>query len=161
MTTPSTPPLDRQEVKAKIEALRQKGICYVCHDLQTGDLFGTQSLIYEDADFRVVLELHPRAVGHTIVLYKPHREDVSELTDAETARVFQMCVKVIQAIKEALGAEKVYLVTVCDGAINHLHVQLLPRYRGEPIGMKRLVDPRGTLTNVEPTAAAIRNALLS
>jgi hypothetical protein len=27
-------------------------------------------------------------------------------------------------LKAAFGAEKVYLVTMCDGAINHLHVQL-------------------------------------
>ncbi|MBZ0319244.1 MAG: HIT family protein [Anaerolineae bacterium] len=149
----------RDEVKEKIETLRQQGICYVCHDLQTGEIFGTQSVIYEDADFRVVLELHPRMVGHTIVLYKPHREDVSELAADETAHIFQMCVRVIQAIKQALGAEKVYLVTMCDGPINHLHIQLLPRYPGEPIGSKRLVDPRGTLTNAASTTAAIRNAL--
>ncbi len=153
--------MNRDEVKAKIDALRQQGVCYVCHDLQTGEIFGAQSLIYEDADFRVVLELHPRMVGHTIVLYKPHREDVSELTDDETARIFQMCVRVIQAIKQALGAEKVYLVTMCDGPINHLHIQLLPRYPGEPIGSRRLVYPRDTLTNAESTAAAIRSALHS
>lgn len=149
----------RDEVKEKIETLREQGICYVCHDLQTGAIFGTQSVIYEDADFRVVLELHPRMVGHTIVLYKPHREDVSELAADETAHIFQMCVRVIQAIKQALGAEKVYLVTMCDGPINHLHIQLLPRYPGEAIGSKRLMDPRGTLTNAKSTAAAIRHAL--
>ncbi|MBI5931130.1 MAG: HIT family protein [Chloroflexi bacterium] len=151
--------LTRTELTTKIEALRQQGICYVCHDLQTGELFGAQSVIYEDADFRVVLELHPRMVGHTIVLYKPHREDVSELTNSETAHVFQMCVKVIQAIKQALGAEKVYMVTMCDGPINHLHIQLLPRYPDEPIGSKRLVSPRGVLVDAEKTAAAIRQAL--
>lgn len=139
--------------------LREQGVCYTCHDLRTGELFGDQQVVCEDDLFRVVLEPYPRMRGHTIVVYKPHREDLSELSEEEAARVFQVCVLVVRAIKRALGAEKVYLNTMCDGGINHLHLQLLPRYHGDPIGSGRFVAERGPLTDGPRTARLIRAEL--
>lgn len=150
---------EREILNAKIEELRSQGICYSCHDFATGELFGHQPIIYEDQLFKVVLELYPRAYGHTIVVYKPHREDISELSEEEARPLFQFCLKVIKAIKQGLGAEKVYLNTMCDGGINHLHIQLFPRYAGEPIGSKKFVAPRGPLTNAPQITAAIQAVL--
>src|SRR5436190_676193 len=96
----------------RIEELRRQGVCYACQDLVTGDLFRDQEVVFEDSYFRVALDLYPRMRGHTIVLYKPHREDLSELTEEEAGRVFAFCVLVIRAIKEGLGADKVYLNTM-------------------------------------------------
>ena len=149
----------REALKDRIETLRQQGVCYICHDQRTEQVFGQQPVIYEDDRFKVVLDLYPRARGHTIVVYKPHREDISQLTEEETAVLFQLCVRVVNAIKQALGADKVYLYTMCDGDINHLHIQLLPRYSGDPIGSKRFVAPRAPLTDGEATARRIRLAL--
>ena len=150
---------DREALMERIENLRQQGTCYSCHDLATGDVFGEQCDIYEDERFRIVLDPYPRMLGHTIVVYKPHREDISCLSDEETALVFQVCVWIIRAMKDALGAEKVYLNTMCDGGINHLHIQLFPRYPGESIGSRRFVHERAPLVDGEATATRIRNAL--
>ena len=70
-----------------------------------------------------MLDPYPRTVGHTIVVCKPHREDISCLSGEETAVVFQVCVWIVLDIKDALGAEEVYLNTMCDADINHLHIQ--------------------------------------
>jgi histidine triad (HIT) family protein len=147
-------------LRKRIEELRQHGICYACHDLKTGELFGHQDVVFEDAQFRVALDLNPRMRGHTIVLYKPHREDLSELSQEEAGRVFAFCALVTRAIKEGLGAEKVYLNTMCDGGINHFHLQLFPRYPGDPIGSERFVAPRGPVVDGPETARRIRAALL-
>jgi len=149
---------ERARLAQRIAALRAQGICYSCHDLATGELFGAQPVIYEDDAFRVVLDCYPRMKGHTIIVYKPHREDISELAEDEAARLFALCLRVIRAIKRGLGAEKVYLNTMCDGGINHLHVQLFPRYPGDPIGSKRFVAERGPLVDGAATAAHIRAA---
>src|SRR5579884_1291107 len=152
---------ERDELMQKINALRQQGICYSCHHAATGEVFQNEAIVYEDAAFSVKLDPYPRTPGHTIVVYKPHREDISELTDAEAAAVFQLCVRLVRALKRALGAEKVYLNTMCDGGINHLHVQLFPRYRGDPIGSTRFVASRGPLVDGPETAKRIRDALLA
>jgi diadenosine tetraphosphate (Ap4A) HIT family hydrolase len=147
-------------LRQTIEGLQAEGVCYACRDLQTGELFRDQQVIFEDALFRVALDLNPRMRGHTVVLYKPHREDLSELTAEEAGRVFAFCALVTRAIKEGLGAEKVYLNTMCDGGINHFHVQLFPRYPGDPVGSKRFVAPRGPVVDGADTARRIREALL-
>lgn len=151
--------LRREAVQRRVQALREEGICYVCHDLATGEVFEHQELIYEDDRFRVILESFPRMPGHTVVVYKPHREDISHLSYEETAEVFCVCVRIIQAIKAGLGADKVYLNTMCDGGINHLHIQLFPRYPEEPIGSKRFVAPRGPLRDGARIARRVKDAL--
>jgi histidine triad (HIT) family protein len=151
----------RERLNRKVNELRRQGICDTCHDLQAGEPYGSRHVVYEDDHFRVKLEQYPRARGHTIVLYKPHRNDISGLSDEEACRVFQVCVRVVKAIKEALGAEKVYLNTMCDGAINHLHLQRLPRYAGDPIGSTRFVAQRQPITDGDETARLLRSALRS
>jgi diadenosine tetraphosphate (Ap4A) HIT family hydrolase len=49
---------------------------------------------------------------------------------------------------------------MCDGGINHLHLQLFPRYSGDPIGSTRFVAPRGPVIDGAETARRIRAALL-
>lgn len=63
-----------------------------------------------------------------------------------------------QALKGALGAEKVYLNTMCDGEINHLHFQLFPRYAGDAIGSSRFVLPRRPLERGREIGDALRRA---
>jgi len=143
----------------KIAALKAAGICYQCHDLATGEFFAGQAVIADEERIRIVLDSNPKTRGHTIVVWKPHRRDFSELKPKETAELFTRCTEVANAIKRGLGAEKIYLVTMCDGEPNHLHIQLIPRYAGEGIGSKRFVAPRTPIEDADATADAIRNAL--
>jgi diadenosine tetraphosphate (Ap4A) HIT family hydrolase len=133
----------KEDLDRKIGLLRSRAVCDICHDLETGEVFVDQPTIYDDDRFRVVPALFPRMKGHTIVIFKPHREDVSEVTVEEASEIFGLCVRLVNAIKQGIGAEKVYLNTMCDGEINHLHVQLFPRYAGDRIGSSRFVAPRG------------------
>lgn len=149
----------KEDLDRKIGQLRSEGVCYTCRDLETGEIFGRQPTIYENDRFRVVPALFPRMKGHTIVIFKPHREDISEVTADEASEIFRLCVRLVNAIKRGLDAEKVYLNTMCDGEINHLHIQLFPRYAGERIGSSRFVAPRGQLREGEATAGRIREAL--
>ena len=149
----------KDELDRVIDGLRSRGICYICRDLETGEVFGEQPTVYDDERLRVVLTLFPRMKGHTIVIFKPHREDISEINGEEASEILALCVRMTNAIKRGLGAEKVYMNTMCDGEINHLHIQLFPRYPGERIGSSRFVAPRGPLTDGDATARRIRAAL--
>jgi len=109
MTEPDVAVSDeRARLISRVAELRAQGKCPTCHDLESGEPYGRgDRLIYEDDRFVVLFERFPRMPGHTIVVYKPHREDVSELTEAEGADVMTMCLRVISALKASLGAEKV------------------------------------------------------
>jgi hypothetical protein len=73
--------------------------------------------------------------------------------------VLAVCVRVVQTLKAALGAEKVYLSTMCDGDMNHLHLQLLPCYVGERIGSTRFVVERQPIVDGGDTVRRIRAVL--
>ena len=152
--------IQRTEIAERVVALRTKGVCPTCHDLEAGDLFGSNGrLLFEDERFLVVLERFPRMWGHSVIVYKPHRDDISELGDDEAGSVMLMVLRIVRALKEGLSAEKVYVNTMCDGTPNHLHFQLFPRFAGDEIGSRRFVLPRAPIEGAEQAAAAVRRAL--
>ncbi len=148
----------RAQVGARIEALTAQGICYSCRNLETGEVFPDQIVAWDDPAFVLVLEEYPRMRGHTVVVWKAHRSDFSELGPEEQAQAMRVCCAAARALRRALGAEKVYLNAMCDGEINHLHFQLFPRYPGDPIGSRRFVLPRQPAEDAPATAAAVRAA---
>jgi histidine triad (HIT) family protein len=62
----------------------------------------------------------------------------------------------VNALKTIVAAEKVYLVTMCSGPVNHLHFQFIPRRPGYLMGGRVFAAERGVLTNYQ----VIRNALV-
>ncbi|GAB3747652.1 HIT family protein [Microlunatus parietis] len=153
--------LARREARdAEVRRLQAAGRCYQCHDQQVaGELLGRETVIATRGPVQVSLAADPRAVGHTIVGWLPHVPDFLALDEAETAVLFNAAREVGLALKAALGCERVYLVTMCDGEHNHLHLQLIPRYAGTPIGSRRLVDPRRPLRDASALTAAVRERL--
>jgi diadenosine tetraphosphate (Ap4A) HIT family hydrolase len=56
--------------------------------------------------------------------------------------VFKFAKKAMNIIKEIYDSESVYLCTMCDGPMNHFHLQLIPRYKEEKRGSTNFVKPR-------------------
>ena len=61
--------------------------------------------IYEDADFRVILDIAPGTPGHALILPKSHGEDLFSLDDAVLQKVFPLAKRVAKAIMKATGAK--------------------------------------------------------
>ena len=59
--------------------------------------------VYEDEDFRVILDLGPATRGHALILPKEHFKDLCELDEKVAARVLPLAGKVGVAMKKALG----------------------------------------------------------
>ena len=127
-----------------VKELQNKGICPTCYNFEHGTVYKdfTERLLFEDDLLYCFLEERPRAIGHTIILVKEHYDDMSYVNDEVCEHVFNIAKKLMNALKEVLKVEKVYLCTMCDGAINHFHVQLIPRYPKEKIGSTNFVKER-------------------
>ena len=139
---------ERKTIMNSADGLKNKGICPTCQNFESNDVYPSNRdrSFYEDDLLDCFFERYPRNPGHTIVLVKPHYEDISGLPVGASTHVFAVIQKVIAAIKEVLGSEKVYLCTMCDGKRNHLHFQLIPRYKGDHIrGSKLFVKEREIL----------------
>ena len=99
-------------------------------------------MLYENELFECFLVGNPRAKGHTAISSKKHYKDMMEIPDELCKEVYVFAKKVMNVLKEVYSSESVYLCTMCDGPMNHYHMQLIPRYSFEERGSKNFVKPR-------------------
>ena len=134
-----------KEKKVGAKELTDSGICPTCFNKENnGVLYGddTDRMIYQDEDFEVFLVGNPRACGHAAISTKMHYKDMLEIEDELCSKIFILAKKTMNIIKETYKAESVYLCTMCDGPMNHFHLQLIPRYDYEKRGSKNFVKER-------------------
>lgn len=138
--------MDKKELlKLTRGELIDRGICPTCLDRETGGGVygdGEDNLVYEDSEIKCFLVTDPRAEGHACISSIPHYQDMSEAPDALNEKIIRFAKRMMVAIREIWGCERVYFCTMCDGPMNHYHVQLIPRYSHEKRGSANFVKPR-------------------
>ncbi|MBT9776147.1 HIT domain-containing protein [Clostridium sp. MCC353] len=107
--------------------------CIFCK-IAGGDI--PSSTIYEDEDFRVILDLGPASKGHALILPKNHYKDVCELDADLAAKVLPLAGKIGAVMKETLGCAGFNLVqnngSEAGQTVYHFHMHIIPRYEGGP-----------------------------
>lgn len=142
--------------------LTDMGICPTCFDKDHNNcLYGdnTDKILYESEEIECFLAGNPRSEGHVIISTKKHYKDMMELTDELCRCVFTFAKKVMNVIKDVYECESVYLCTMCDGPMNHFHVQLIPRYKDEKRGSRNFVKERKAYVHNEKKLKKIRDLL--
>ena len=110
--------------------LIDKGICPTCYDKEHNHcLYGNNEdkMLYKNELFECFLVGNPRADGHTIISSKKHYKDMMEIPDELCREIFVFAKRTMNILKDVYFAESVYLCTMCDGLMNHFHIQLIPR----------------------------------
>lgn len=107
--------------------------CIFCK-IAGGDI--PSATIYEDEDFRVILDLGPASKGHALIIPKKHYKDVCELDSDLASKVLPLAGKIGAAMKEALGCAGFNLVqnngSEAGQTVYHFHMHIIPRYKGGP-----------------------------
>ena len=123
----------------------RKEDCIFCK-IANGDI--PSATIYEDEEFRVVLDLGPAAKGHALILPKDHYADLYEIDEEVAGRVFKLAKKMATKMTEALGCGGFNIVQnnkpAAGQTVFHFHMHLIPRYEGDNAGFGWNV---GTLTD--------------
>ncbi len=124
--------------------------CIFCK-INKGEIPSTT--IYEDDDFKVMLDINPASRGHAVILPKNHAADLFELEDEDAEKLFKVARKCAKAMKEVLH---------CDGeaagqTVFHLHVHLIPRYKGDTVNISW--EPGTPEENAAELAAQIKAAV--
>ena len=96
--------------------------CIFCKIVK-GDI--PSSVIYEDENVKVILDIAPAAKGHAILLVKEHVANVFELPADLAAKVFAVVPKVAAAIKSAFPCIKVGQAVI-GLEVPHAHIHLIP-----------------------------------
>ena len=88
--------------------------------------------IYEDEEFRVIMDAAPATKGHALVLPKEHFADIYEIDPEVLGRAIQVGQKVIKHATKVLGCEGYNMLqnngTVAGQTVFHYHLHLIPRY---------------------------------
>lgn len=102
--------------------------------------------LYEDDDFRVILDLNPATKGHALILPKNHFKNLYEIDDDVASKVLPLAKKMAAVMTEKLSCDGFNVVQnnneVAGQTVFHFHVHLIPRYDDDnqslvmkPIGM--------------------------
>ena len=98
------------------------------------------SVLYEDEDFKVILDIFPASKGHAIILSKKHYTNLFELEDDVAGKVLIAAKKVATAMKEELGCDGINLLQnngeAAGQSVFHIHFHLIPRYKDDNILIK-------------------------
>lgn len=115
--------------------------------------------LYEDADFRVIMDLAPATKGHSLILPKEHYKNIYEIADDTAAKVLPLAKKMAALMTEKLGADGFNIVQnnneVAGQTVFHFHVHLIPRYHDDN---QRLVMKPQEMTDAQ--LDEIRDAIL-
>ena len=110
--------------------------CIFCK-IANGEIPSTT--LYEDEDFRVILDLGPATRGHALLLPKNHFANLFELDDETAQKAILVAKKMAGKMKAALGADGFNLVQnngeAAGQTVFHFHMHLIPRYEGDQVAL--------------------------
>ena len=108
--------------------------CIFCK-IAAGEIPSTT--LYEDDDFRVILDIEPASKGHALILPKEHCANLYELDDELAAKALVLAKKMITKLTDILGCDG-YNVLQNNGpaagqTVFHFHMHLIPRYKNDNV----------------------------
>lgn len=103
--------------------------CIFCK-LANGEI--PTATLYEDDDFRVILDAGPATKGHCLILPKKHYADIYEIPDELLGKAAVLARKMSKRLTKAFGCDGLNVVQnnkpAAGQTVFHFHIHLIPRY---------------------------------
>ena len=110
--------------------------CIFCKIL-AGDI--PSAVVYEDDDFKVILDVGPAAKGHMLILPKEHYADIMEMPEELTAKAFVLAKRMAAKMESVLGCDGVNVLQnnheAAGQTVFHFHIHLIPRMKHDKVGV--------------------------
>ena len=116
--------------------------------------------LYEDASFRVILDISPASKGHTLILPKEHFANLYELREDLAEKVLPLAQKIIKELTPILKCSG-YNILQNNGetagqTVNHFHLHMIPRYTEDKVCISW--DPENiSSTEIDKIVNALQN----
>lgn len=112
----------------------KKEDCIFCK-IANGEIPSTT--LYEDNDFRVILDVNPASKGHTLILPKKHAENLYDLPDETASKALVLAKNMASKIEKALECDGLNLVQnngeTAGQTVFHFHMHIIPRYKNDSV----------------------------
>lgn len=109
--------------------------------------------VYEDDDFKVILDRFPAAPGHVLVIPKAHYSDMFELSEEAATKLYPLAKKIAKRIKEVTGSEGINIVQnngeAAGQSVYHFHLHIIPRKMGDGIILNKSSNMETTIEELE------------
>ena len=110
----------------------KKDNCIFCK-IANGEI--PSNTVYEDKNFRVILDLGPATRGHALLIPKEHADNLYELPEELAAEVLPAAKKVAAAMRKKLQCDGLNLVQnngeTAGQTVMHFHLHMIPRYEND------------------------------
>lgn len=88
--------------------------------------------IYEDEDFKVILDASPATKGHALILPKEHYANIYEMDEELLGKAMKLGKKIIEHETKVLNCDGYNVVqnngVAAGQTVFHYHMHLIPRY---------------------------------
>ena len=115
--------------------------------------------LFEDEDFRVILDIEPATKGHALILPKKHFANLYEIDDERASKVLLVAKQMATKMQKALNCDGLNVVqnngSVAGQTVFHFHMHLIPRYENDNqrISWKPMDVAAETLTEIKKVLA--------
>ena len=96
--------------------------------------------VYEDDDFRAILDLGPASKGHTLIIPKEHASNLYDLPDEVAGKAMLVAKKIGTRLYEGLHADGLNVVQnngeTAGQTVFHFHMHLIPRYADDTVSVE-------------------------
>lgn len=88
--------------------------------------------LYEDDDFKAILDIEPSSKGHTLIIPKNHASNLFELDDTDAAKALCIAKRIGNALMKTLNCDGLNVLQnngeAAGQTVHHYHIHLIPRY---------------------------------
>ncbi len=95
--------------------------------------------LYEDDDFRVILDLGPASKGHALIIPKEHYRNLYDIDEELASKAIILAKKMVKKMTDVLGCDGYNIVQNNEEAagqtVFHFHMHLIPRYKDDNVGL--------------------------
>ncbi len=89
--------------------------------------------IYEDDEFRVILDISPATKGHALILPKEHYANIFEMPEQLAGKAMILAKKLAKHMTNVLKCDGLNIVQnngeMAGQTVFHFHMHLIPRYK--------------------------------
>ena len=92
-------------------------------------------VLYEDEQFKVILDVNPATKGHALILPKEHYANLYELPEETAADAMKLAQRMMRKMTEKLDCDGFNIVQnngeAAGQTVFHFHMHLIPRYKND------------------------------
>ncbi|MFV0342084.1 MAG: HIT family protein [Anaerocolumna sp.] len=97
----------------------------------------SSTTIYEDEWVKAIMDISPANKGHVIIISKKHCENIFDLDEEATEKIFITVKKIAVILKEELQCDGINILQnngkAAGQTVFHFHIHIIPRYEEDNV----------------------------